>query len=82
MERFVRSVHPSILKNVVRNKNKSEKINKLKEFGGYMTTLMHLKQRGFEFFLRNYTDIKTLSDDHKTWLVFDILSLIFLNFVL
>ena len=72
MERFVRAVHPSVLKCVVRNRNKAEKINKLREFASYMITLQKLKQRGYEFFLKNYVDPTSLSEEYKNLMVNDI----------
>jgi hypothetical protein len=60
-------VHPSILKNVVKNSNTAEKINNIKAFGSYMTTLTRLKQRGLDMFQKYYVDPQSLSDEYKKW---------------
>lgn len=69
METFTRSVHPSILKAVVRNTNTSTKVNNINHHGSYMATLMHLKQRGFDMFLKHYTNPKALSKEYQECMV-------------
>lgn len=59
------SINPSILNTVVRNTAKGEKINNITQFSAYMITLMHLKQRGVEFFQKNYMDFSTVSDEYR-----------------
>jgi len=69
METFTRSIHPSKLKAVVRNTNSAEKIHNIHQFGGYMNTIMHLKQRGFEMFEKYYTSPNSLSREYKKYFV-------------
>lgn len=70
IEKFVRSVCPGVLKCVVKHHGKSEKINKIREYSSYVITLQHLKQRGYDFFLKNYVDKTCLSEEYKHYLVF------------
>jgi len=65
----VRSICPGVLNCVVRHNGRSEKINKLREFSSYMITLQYLKQRGYEFFQKNYVQKESLSVDYKKYLV-------------
>lgn len=69
IEKFVRSICPGVLKCVVRHWGGSEKIYKLREFSSYMITLQHLKQRGYDFFLKNYVDKECISKEYKKYLV-------------
>jgi len=68
METFVRSINPAILKCVVRNKKSAEDVENMREFTSYMATLMHLKQKGYELFVKYYTAPTSLSEEYKTWL--------------
>ncbi|KAL4481424.1 hypothetical protein ABPG72_010577 [Tetrahymena utriculariae] len=65
LELFVRSIYPSVLNTVVRNQAKGEKINNITQFSAYMVTLMNLKQRGVEFFQKNYIDFSTISKNYQ-----------------
>ena len=65
METFVRSIHPSKIRCVVKNTNTSQKINNITQFGGYMNTIMHLKHRGIDMFNKYYTNPKDHSDEYK-----------------
>jgi len=40
----------------------------MREFTSYMVTLMHLKQKGYELFVKYYTAPTSLSEEYKTWL--------------
>lgn len=60
----MRSVHPAILKAVVKNTNTSTKVNNIHQHGSYMVALTHLKQRGLEMFQKHYTNPKSLSQEY------------------
>ncbi|CAK94931.1 unnamed protein product (macronuclear) [Paramecium tetraurelia] len=67
MHQFVKSIQPALLQKVVKNNTgKSSKIYNITQFSQYMVTLHHIKQRGFEFFLKNYTDEKRLSQEYRS----------------
>ena len=65
----MRSVCPGGLKCVVKHHGKSQKINKIREFGGYVGALQHLKHRGVEFFEKNYVDKSCWSENYKKYQV-------------
>ena len=69
LETFVKSINPAILKCVVRKKKHSERITNVHEFTSHMISLMHLKQRGYEMFVKNYVDSEALSEEYLFWLV-------------
>jgi len=56
------------LKCVVRNRKSAEDVENIREFTSYMVTLMHLKQKGYELFVKYYKAPDSLSEEYKTWL--------------
>ena len=65
LEKFVASLEPSRLKCVVRqNKNSNIRIGNIKHFSSYMFTLKNLKQRGYDFLLKKYVNIKNASKNY------------------
>ena len=55
---------PCSLKCVVRHQGKGEKVRTIHEFSSYMITLQNLKQRGYDFFSKNYVDTTKFSKEY------------------
>jgi hypothetical protein len=59
------AVRPARLFPVVRESRSAEKINNISEFSAYISTLFHLRQRGIEFFKKEYVDSSTASEEYR-----------------
>mgnify|MGYP000895545627 FL=1 len=61
----MRATNTASLKEVVRHQKGGKSVRNIKKFEGYVNTVSHLHQRGFEFFQEEYVNSSLMSKDHR-----------------